>query len=208
MSIERLLRRDIIGKTFLFEDDLMGTAQKKDEANINIEMIAGLRVLNEDGEKVTLSPLWKDHSLVLIFIRQFSCIACRAHVDQIWKKRAEFEKSKTKIIFVGTGAPYMIKMFKEDLGINEAIIYTDPTLKFFDACGFKRNALRLMDPRGVAKIKGFIDVGHKQGKYSNDSGSYTQLGGILAFKPPGKIVYHFVSDYVGDFDDPSEWHKE
>jgi hypothetical protein len=89
----------------------MGTKHSGDQQKIDILALNRMKLLDENEEEVLVSSYWKEHSVVLIFIRQFSCIACRAHVDQIIKKKSELEKKRTKVIFIGNGSPYMIKVF-------------------------------------------------------------------------------------------------
>lgn len=175
---------------------------KKD--SVNVEELKELKVLSEQAVEVSVSSLWNVGPVILIFVRHFSCIACRAHVLNIWSQKKRIEESNIRIIFVGSGSPSAIKSFKEDLKITDALIYTDPSLKTFDACGLKRSLGALLNPKGVKKFMELREQGHKQGSWSFSSGSHTQMGGVIAMKPPGKVVYHFVSNYLGDEDDLSD----
>ncbi len=96
-------------------------------------------------------------------------------------------------------------MFKEDIHAVNAPVFTDPTLQVFDAAGFKRSLLNLMDPRGVKRIIGLSKEGYSQGAMDSRTGAHTQMGGVIAFKPPGLVVYHFISHFLGDFDKPEDW---
>ena len=176
------------------------------ELNHKVDFLAlsRLKVLDENNNEIVMSYFWKSKPIVMIFVRHFGCIACRAHVDQIWNKRTELKK-KYNIIFIGNGKPEVIKMFKEDVNAEDALIFTDPTLQVFDACGLKRSPLNLIDPRAVRKIVGLSMAGYKQGPLDGRSGAHTQMGGVVAFKTSGSVAYHFISDYLGDFDKPEDW---
>jgi hypothetical protein len=164
-----------------------------------------LSVFDEKGRTVPLNYFWKDKPIVMIFIRHFGCIACRAHVDMIWNKRQEFKNKKTNIVFIGNGKPEAIRMFKEDIKALDAPVFTDPSLEVFDACGMKRGIVNLIDPRSVGKFISLSKKGYSQGTINETTGAHTQMGGVVAFKPPGTVVYHFVSNYLGDFDRPEDW---
>jgi hypothetical protein len=176
-----------------------------DQHKVDVLALARLKILDVNGKEVVVSSLWKDAPAVLIFLRHFSCIACRAYVDLIWKKREEFQRSKTRIIFVGNGAPHLIGVFKADLKIADADIYTDPTLKTFEACGLVKGIFHLLDPRGVMKVVEFHLQGYRQAPLNKDSGSHTQMGGVVAFKPNGRVVYHYIENFLGDNDLSEGW---
>lgn len=177
-------------------------------SKIDILALNRISVLDENNTKILVSSFWKNNPVVIVFLRHFGCIACRAHVDQIWKNKKKFDQTKTNIIFVGNGSPNMIKLFKEDLGLLDAPIFTDPTLEIFDACGFNRGLNFLLTPMSAVKMAKLYWEGYSQGKQSKETGAHTQMGGIAVFKPPGLLTYHFVSAYLGDFDDSSKWSTE
>jgi hypothetical protein len=183
----------------------MGSIYNKLNHKVDFLALSRLKVQDENGNDIVVSSLWKTKPIIMIFVRHFGCIACRAHVDQIWNKRKDLRKT-SNIIFIGNGKPEIIKIFKEDVDALDAVILTDPSLKVFDACGFKRSPLNLIDPRGVKRGVGLTMEGYKQGAVLDGrTGAHTQMGGVIAFKPPGAVVYHFVSDYLGDFDKPEDW---
>ncbi len=178
----------------------MGKKTERPQDKVDILTLNRLKVLDETGREFLISSLWKEKPAVLVFVRHFSCIACRAHVKQIWGEKEKFRRSGAQIVFIGNGEPYFIRSFKEDLGVQDATIYTDPTLKTFDACGFLRGFLNLIDPRGVKNIVELLMDGHRQGPIDKASGVHTQMGGVVALKHPGIVLYHFVSEYLGDND--------
>ena len=176
---------------------------KKDPPQVHVDTLALKRILifNEKKEKILVSSLWENHSVVMIFLRHFGCIACRAHVDKVWKKRSEFEKTGVKLVFIGNGSPEMICAFKEELKISDAPIYTDPTLEIFDACGLNRGLQYLLHPKSALQLARLYKDGYAQSKQKKENGSHTQMGGIVAIKPPGIVTYYFASEFLGEFDD-------
>ncbi|MDO9183373.1 MAG: AhpC/TSA family protein [Bacteriovorax sp.] len=180
---------------------------KKETTQSHVDILAlnRLSVFNERKEEILVSSLWKTNSVIIVFLRHFGCIACRAHVDQVWKNKMELEKSGSKIIFIGNGSPEMIKPFKEDMNVSDAPIFTNPNHEIFDACGFNRGVKYLMTPQSAMKMVKLYWEGYSQGTQQKGNGEHTQMGGILAIKPPGKVTYHYVSEYLGDFDEQTNW---
>jgi peroxiredoxin len=169
---------------------------------VNIVHLANCEVLDEDGNRFRLARLWQQNTALFVFLRHFGCISCRAHAVQIWKDREKYEKSGTRIVFIGNGSPRFIQIFREELKLEGAPIYTDPELVSFRAAGFKRGFLVALGPRGIANGLKLFAEGHRQGKTAGD---LWQLGWILAIRPSGQIAYHYISEVTGDFppdDDP------
>src|SRR4051812_43702251 len=103
---------------------------------IDISELTQCIVTDSKGRRFPISALWNKQSIIFIFLRHFACIACRAHATQVWRSRDMYEKTGSKIVFVGNGSSDFIEKFQEDLGLQNAVIVTDPTLKVFDAAGF------------------------------------------------------------------------
>lgn len=160
-------------------------------------------ILNENGDKIYASTLWKSQSVVLVFLRHFGCIACRAQVSQIMKNKDTLEKNGSKIIFIGNGSASMISSFKEELKIPNALVFTDPTMEIFDACGFNRGLKYLINAKTLLQGIQLYQDGFTQGVQTKKNGSHLQMGGIIALKPPGIVTYHFASEFLGHFDDIS-----
>ncbi len=177
-------------------------AKTKEVKHDNVDLISlSLCVLiDENGDKVNMYDLWKNQIAIFVYLRHFGCIFCRQHAKEIWENREKYQKNGAKIFFIGNGASYLIKYFKEDLGIQDAKIFTDPSLESFKASGFKRGFLAALGPRAaVNAVKAVID-GHSQGgMYKKEQGDLWQLGGILVVKPEGKVGYHFISTAAGDY---------
>ncbi len=151
---------------------------------------------DENDNVIVARELWKDHTAVLVFLRHFACAACRFHAEEVWADRAKYESKGAKISFIGVGDTHFIKKFKEQVGITDAPIYTDPSLKIFDAAGFKRGFW--IDPGNMHTRPEFISLAIQHTMKKTGSGNVWQLGGILVIKPSGNIVYQYTSQTMDD----------
>lgn len=167
--------------------------------DVDIDKLAKSTVFLDPEKHLLLGQLWKNQSVVLIFLRHFACIACRAHAAQVWGEREKFERSGAKLVFVGNGQPNWIEHFRTDLGIERGVILTDPSLQSFEAAGFKNGFFNLVRPQSAINILKLTKAGHKQTPYTPDAGSHFQMGGVLAINPSGKVLYRFASEALGDF---------
>jgi peroxiredoxin len=175
-------------------------------SKIDMEKLSQCLVLSPDKRPIQVSALWNKQSIIFIFLRHFACVACRAHAVQVWQNRETYEKTGSKIIFIGNGSPDFIEKFKEDLNLTNAVILTDPTLKIFDAAGFNRGFLAVVNPTSAFNMARLVLEGHKQTTLSAE-GTHWQLGGVLAISKAGKVLYQFISVAVGDFPPESDIEK-
>jgi hypothetical protein len=180
--------------------------KESSKSSIDIASFANSIVFTPEGEKVRLGLLWQKRKTVFVFLRHFACIACRAHAKQVWADREKYESAGGQLIFIGNGRPSFIEHFKRDLSIEKAVVLTDPTLEAYRAAGFRKGFFALVQPRSALNIAKLASQGHSQAPSNPDSGTHWQLGGIVAVNPQGKVLYHYVSQALGDF--PEEPHFE
>jgi peroxiredoxin len=173
---------------------------------VDIVTLANCSAWLPSGEELKIGQLWQKQTVILIFLRHFACIACRAHASQVWNEREKYEKSGAKLIFIGNGSPDFIEKFKEDMNMGGAMILTDPTLESFRAAGLKRGILALVQPKSMTNAVKLAMQGHRQTAYTADAGHLVQLGGVVAINTHSKILYHFRSESFGDL--PLEPHLE
>jgi peroxiredoxin len=172
--------------------------------NVNVVKLANLNVLTPEGNTFVLGRVWKHQTAILVFLRHFACMACRAHAQQVWDKREEYEKSGGKIIFIGNGAPSYIDKFKKDLNLGDALVLTDPTLEVFNSAGFRRGFFYLVRLKTIITGAKLAIAGYQQKKYTKEAGIHSQLGGVMVINQRGEAIYHYISEYFGDF--PEEAH--
>ncbi len=173
---------------------------------VDIVSLANSSAWLPSGEKLKIGQLWQKQTVILIFLRHFACMACRAHASQVWSEHEKYEKSGAKLVFIGNGSPDFIEKFKEDMSMEGAMILTDPTLESFRAAGLKRGILALVQPKSFVNAAKLAMQGHRQTKSSPESGHHLQLGGVVAINTRSKILYHFRSESFGDL--PFEPHLE
>lgn len=171
---------------------------------VDVVTLISAEILAEDNSKIRIASLWQKQTIIFVFLRHFACMACRAHADQVWKNREVYEKSGAKIIFIGNGDPAMIPRFRREMGIDSALVLTDPSLVTFRAAGFRRGFFVSVGPAAIKNGLGLISQGYKQTKHSKAEGDIWQLGGVLVMTPAGRIAYHFISEATGDFPMPKD----
>ena len=165
----------------------------------DIALLSQLEVIDENSKKVKLGDFWRMEKVLLVFLRHFACIACRAHAVKVWKDREKYQKQGTKIVFISNGAPHFIKGFRDELNIKDAPVYTDPSLETFRLCGFKRSAIATLSPKSVVNATKLFVEGHRQGSMAGEVGDYWQLGGVLEVHPGNRVAFHYVSQCTGDY---------
>jgi len=169
------------------------------QEKIDILALKRLKIFNEKNEAIYLSELWQNKPVVIIFVRHFGCISSRSHIDLVWANREQIRKSGSGIVFIGSADPQVIPEFKKEFNLVDVPIYTDPTLETFKATGLIHTDTKNLDAKSLKMIKELELKGYTLKIIQND-GDDTQLGGVIAIKPPGLVTYHFISKFIGDFD--------
>jgi len=170
-------------------------AQQQVDMNRMINVI----VYTEEGQALSMKSLWQYKPAIFIFLRHFSCIACRAHVAQIWQHRFTLEQEGAKIYFIGNGSFREILKFKKDMGIDNATVLTDPSRRSYLAAGLRRGVLPAIGPQAAVNAVDLFRQGHRQKHYHREAGDLWQLGGVMVVNPGGLVKYHYVSTATGDF---------
>lgn len=166
---------------------------------VNIIAFSKSQVFDEAGRSFKMVDLWQERTTIFVFLRHFGCVSCRAHAVQVWGEKEKYEQKGARLVFVGNGSPHFIQTFKQDLNLQGAPIYTDPSLESFRAVGFKRGFLAALGPRSLVRGAQMFAQGHRQGAYDKNTGDLWQMGGVVAIKPSGEIAYHYISEVLGDY---------
>lgn len=167
--------------------------------HVDIPQLARTTVYMDAQRPLQVGQLWAKQPVVLIFLRHFACIACRAHASQVWSQRGTLERSGARLVFIGNGQPHWIEGFRTDLGIDHGVVLTDPSLRSFQAAGMQHGVFPLLRPQSFANVRKLVEEGHAYGPAGAGSGSRFQMGGVLAVSRFGKVMYQFASAAVGDF---------
>jgi peroxiredoxin len=163
--------------------------------NIDTAKLGLLTVQDESGNATLVSEFWKSKIAMLVFLRHFGCIACRAQVKEMWARNSQYAAKGCQLIFIGNGSPKHIKRFKEDFGINVPI-YTDPSLATYRAAGFKKSLIGTVGPKAIIFGQKLRSDGHVS---DGIQGNVFQQGGVLCIDQQGKLLFGYVSKHLGDF---------
>ncbi len=172
-----------------------------DVAKVNAAALASVQALAPDLKRISLHSLWRRQTTIFVFLRHFGSAACRAHATEVWSKREAYEKQGARIVFIGNGDPCHIENFKQEIGIEDALVLTDPSLQCFRAAGFRRGFLASHGPASLHNALKLTIKGYRQSRKNRPirGGDRWQLGGVLVLSPEGRIKYHYISESNGDF---------
>lgn len=99
---------------------------------------------------------------------------------------------------IGNGAPMFIAGFRETTKFPGPI-YTDPSLKVYDAAELVRGLTTTFNPKAGLNAFRALKGGFRQGRTQGDP---NQQGGVLVVAPSGDIRFHYISKVAGDHPDP------
>jgi hypothetical protein len=117
---------------------------------------------------------------------------CRELAAQVRGVTDRIEQKGARVVFIGNGTPAMAGMFKEDFDVRSPL-YTDPTLKVYQAADLKRGFGSIL--RTIKNAPRALAGGHFQGRTKGDP---LQQGGVLVVDTKGEIRYRFASNEAGD----------
>ncbi|NQY99792.1 MAG: hypothetical protein HRT45_03880 [Bdellovibrionales bacterium] len=166
---------------------------------MDLVTLAKCELFTEDGKTLLTHQLWKNNTAILVFIRHFACISCRAQAKELWLKREVYESKGAKLHFISNGNSEFIRGFKQDLGIEAAPVFTNPSLSAFKAAGFKRGFLASTGPRAILNARRMKKKHDLPQKYEEGMGDLWQLGGVLTIAKDGRKVFHHISEVLGDY---------
>ena len=165
-----------------------------------------IEVLDITGNPTRLVSLWATRRIVLIFVRHFGCVHCKAQVAELAPLVAELRSKDITPVLIGLGtwqrATEFVKEFKW-----EGEIYVDPnpdrskTYPLFRLFRETRTILEVVrDPRTSAKTNDAIAKGFVSDPIDRSVGApdLFQNGGTFVLGPGDLCDFAFRSEYVGD----------
>jgi hypothetical protein len=156
-------------------------------------------VFDSEGKPTPVNHFWKTNTAVLVFLRHFGCAACRSHAFDIWSHRENLQKTGAQIVFIGNGTPNFIEGFRKEMGLVDAKIFTDPSLRAFRLGGFNLSLLQLVKPESAVNLGKLVIQGFRNGNpLKAGQGSNRQMGGVIVVNPQNQVTYHYVSEALGD----------
>jgi hypothetical protein len=167
--------------------------------NGNFEEFRYAVVFDSEGKPTPINRFWKDTTAILVFLRHFGCAACRGHAFDIWSHRESLQKDGGQIIFIGNGAINFIDGFRKEMNLGDAKIFTDPTLKAFRLGGFNHSLIKLASPKSAINLGKLMVQGFRNSNpLKVGQGSNRQMGGVVVVNSQNQVVYHYVSEALGD----------
>jgi peroxiredoxin len=155
------------------------------------------------GNDVRLGDLWRAQPVVLVFLRHYGCVFCRAHAVELHHSRERFAAVGAHLALVGQGTADEAKRFRRAQSID-VNVYSDPTRRTYEAAGTKLATFsELVNARTVARgIKHTVTSRVRQGSIAVHQGKIldhpAQLGGVLVIAPDGSIRYTHLSEDASD----------
>ena len=113
---------------------------------------------------------------------------------QLHRKIDLIRTAGAELFVIGNGSPSFIEGFREETGFDGPI-YTDPSLAVYKAAELKRGVLRTFSARALGKTIKAFSHGQRQGRTQGDP---WQQGGTLVIARDGTVLWHHVSENVGD----------
>ena len=101
---------------------------------------------------------------------------------------------------VGNGTPEQAAQLAAELGLDFPLL-TDPERRSFAALGARRSLAGVLHPGVFAGAVRALREGHRQQGVQGDA---MQLGGVVAIRPGGEVVYRYLSGHAGDHPDLGE----
>jgi peroxiredoxin len=162
--------------------------------------LGSTNILDERGAPIELGSLWRERTVVLVFVRHFGCIHCRAHLAELLRARAELLARGVDIAIIGNGSPSFIAGFRDETGWPGPI-YTDPSLAAYREAELVRSVGATLDPRSLGRAAKALLRGQRQGRTQGDQ---WQQGGVLVVDPNGAVRWRHASGRPGDNASPAQ----
>jgi peroxiredoxin len=181
------------------DGETIRTQRPRGAPNVQPSELGDVEVLDESGRPVTLSSLWIDRRVALIFVRHFGCMLCRAFVTELQAQLHRSGHPTDDVVVIGNAEPSAIADFRAQQDID-LTVYVDPERHAYSALGFRDDVGGSANPRMILAAFDAWRRGARQGAMA---GHPWQLGGVVIVEPSGEISFVHASRYAGD-DPPIE----
>jgi hypothetical protein len=141
--------------------------------------------------------------VLVVFLREFGCIACAEQVHDVTPRLAELSALGVRVVLVGNGPPDRMEGFLERnaLADKPVELWTDPTLAAYRAAGLHRSAWATHGPFALVDFLRALGRGHRPGRIEGD---LRQQGGAFLADEEGVIVWAHRNESMGDHPDPAD----
>ena len=163
------------------------------------DMAPDVELLTVDGERLRLSTLWAQQTLLLSFTRHFGCPQCKEMLDELVSYQPELAQQGLKLAVVTHANPAETKAFCAQRAPG-VLCLADPERKAYKLFGLGRGTLNqtLLSPRvwksnrRLLKEKGFKAELPPPGQDS------LQMAGIFIIGSDGRIRLPYYYDDIAD----------
>ncbi len=171
-----------------------------DQAEVErvVAQIAASSVQTLDGKRVRIREFWRETDYVTGFVRQYGCIFCHQMVHDIVTHTDEILSRGARILIVGNGTSEQAARFfaMKKLPRLGVTVTTDVDRESFKAAEFERGLARTFLHPGAHEA---YAAARRQGhRITGLFGDLTQLGGLVATRPPARPLYFHRSKFAGD----------
>ncbi|GAB4566488.1 MAG: hypothetical protein Tsb0020_18190 [Haliangiales bacterium] len=149
---------------------------------------------NSDGREVRLGTLWQQRSVVLVFVRHFGCMFCRAQVSELSAALPQIRARAAELVLIGTGDVQAAREFRSDFGLDVPV-FADPELTTFRALPLQRGFKTVLTLSVMKRVVKTLQDGFRQGKTQGD---VWQQGGVFVIGPGDRERYRYISAEAGD----------
>ena len=107
---------------------------------------------------------------------------------------SDIRRRGAELVIVGNGSRYFAATFREEFALDCPLL-VDPELRAYRAAGLRRGHVEILSPRlPFHGVRALWSGARQHGVH----GDPWQLGGVFVIRPPGEIVYRYVSREAGD----------
>jgi peroxiredoxin len=167
------------------------------------EALRNATIVAADGRRLPFADLLGGRPLLVLFLREFGCIACAEQVHEVLPRLRELEALDVRVALVGNGPADSVSAFAERhaLADKPVELFTDPTLAVYRAAGLRRSAWATHGPGALVDWIRAFGRGHRPGKIEGD---LQQQGGALLFDAGGNVAWAHANARLGDHADPAD----
>jgi peroxiredoxin len=190
------------------ESDALSTPDTSDYMN-DVDLHVGRaipdmkhNVVRRYDTKFDPNTLLRTGMVVLTFIRQFGCPACRKHLNTLAQLSPYLERMDVKVVAIGTGKSKFAESVCKISGYNQPI-YRDKAAKLFKAFGCLRGFGPSFNSKSLGALRTAQSEGYKSGSME---GHAFQMGGTFVLYN-GEIIFEKIERFIGDFPDYKEMLK-
>ncbi|XP_070697787.1 prostamide/prostaglandin F synthase-like [Pempheris klunzingeri] len=172
-----------------------------DELQLSAKMLAGdhqSKWISPDtslidvrtGQRVTLGKyLGRGKKILLVLIRQFSCLLCRLHLKDLEKNQRTLDAHSTEVVVVSFGCQEGALHWRQDTGCQYDMLL-DPDRKMYAAFGLEVSLKKVLNFSNMLLYAEYVadNMEFPRGLPSIQDDMF-QLGGDFVLDEHGKVLF-------------------